>query len=393
MQAVILAAGKSTRTYPLTITRPKPLLKIAGKTILEHNLNALHGLVDEVILIVGFKKQMIIDFLGNEYNGIKIKYVEQTEQLGTGHALLQAKTCLTDKFILLNGDDIYSRKDIEKCLKHKYCVMVKKVNDPEKWGIVKVENNKVVKIIEKPKEFVGDLCNIQFFVLDIKIFEHQLQRSPRGEYEATDYITYLASVDHVNYEEVSDYWLPVGYPWHILNSNEFLMKKLSLSEAKGTLEQGVTVKGVLILGKNSVIMTGAYIQGPVIIGDDCVIGPRAFIRGHTFIGNNCKINAEVKNCVIYDNTNIAHSNSYIGDSVIGYNVNLGSGTTTANLRHDNANVKSFVKDKLVDTGRRKLGTIIGDNVHTGIFTQIYPGRKIWPNKTTLPNEVVRKDLV
>ena len=79
--------------------------------------------------------------------------------------------------------------------------------------------------------------------------------------------------------------------------------------------------------------------------------------------------------------------------MIGYNVNLGSGTTTANLRHDNANVKSFVKDKLVDTGRRKLGTIIGDNVHTGIFTQIYPGRKIWPNKTTLPNEVVRKDLV
>ncbi len=84
--------------------------------------------------------------------------------------------------------------------------------------------------------------------------------------------------------------------------------------------------------------------------------------------------------------------SYIGDSILGDNVNLGAGTITANLRHDNANIKSPVKRDLINAGRRKLGTIIGNNVHTGIHTSIYPGRKIWPDKTTLPGEIIKKDV-
>ena len=92
-----------------------------------------------------------------------------------------------------------------------------------------------------------------------------------------------------------------------------------------------------------------------------------------------------------DGSKIPHL-SYIGDSVIGENVNLGAGTITANLRHDNGNIKSMIKEKLIDTKRRKFGAVIGDNVHTGINTSIYPGRKIWPGKTTLPGEVIKKDV-
>jgi UDP-N-acetylglucosamine diphosphorylase / glucose-1-phosphate thymidylyltransferase / UDP-N-acetylgalactosamine diphosphorylase / glucosamine-1-phosphate N-acetyltransferase / galactosamine-1-phosphate N-acetyltransferase len=94
---------------------------------------------------------------------------------------------------------------------------------------------------------------------------------------------------------------------------------------------------------------------------------------------------------VMDNTSIGHL-SYVGDSVIGENVNLGAGFIVANLRHDNADVKSTVKGKLISSKRRKLGTIIADNVKTGIRTTIYPGRKIWPGKTTLPGEIVKKDI-
>ena len=151
MQAVILAAGKSTRTYPLTLTRPKSLLRIANETILEHNLKQLEGLADEIVIIVGYKKGMIEDFVKEK--GIdkrfKIIFVEQKEQMGTGHALLQAKDCLNDRFILMYGDDLYSRKDIENCLKHKYCLLGQRVKDSGRFGVLVTEGNKVKEIIPK----------------------------------------------------------------------------------------------------------------------------------------------------------------------------------------------------------------------------------------------------
>ena len=134
MQAVLLVAGKSTRTYPLTIKKPKPFLKIANKTIIEHNLEQLQDLVNEVILVVGFKKEMIKEKIGNKFGKLKIKYVEQKTQKGTGHAILSVKSYIKNKFMVLNGDDLYSKKDLKNCLKHEYCVLVKEVGDLSRFG-------------------------------------------------------------------------------------------------------------------------------------------------------------------------------------------------------------------------------------------------------------------
>jgi len=106
-QAVILAAGKSTRTYPLTLTKPKPLLKVAGKTIIEHNLEQLIGIVDEVYIVVGHKAEMIKKFVGNEFKGIKIKYVTQKKPTGNASALMNVEKQIKGKFILMFGDDLY----------------------------------------------------------------------------------------------------------------------------------------------------------------------------------------------------------------------------------------------------------------------------------------------
>jgi len=188
-------------------------------------------------------------------------------------------------------------------------------------------------------------------------------------------------------------WIPITYSWDLINANEILLKNIK-QEIKGKIERYVTVKGNIKLGKNSIIKSGVYIEGSVIIGENCIIGPNCYLRGSTSIGNNSKIGqaVEIKNSIIGDNTKIPHL-SYIGDSVIGDNCNLGAGTITANLRHDHGVIKSKVKGELISTGRKKFGTIIGDNVHTGIKTTIYPGRKIFPGKTTLPGEIVKKDVV
>ena len=269
MQVIILAAGKSTRTYPLTVTKPKPLLKIANKTILEHNLEQLSLVkeIKEVILIIGYQKEQIIDVIANKYKNefntsgndnktnnnktnnnktndnktnnkrIKLRYFEQKEQLGTGHALMQVKDILHDRFIVMNGDDVFSAKDISKVIKHKYAVLGVKVKEPGRFGIIvsekKGSSGYVKEIVEKPETFVGIMANTGLYVFDKQIFDLKLKKSSRGEYEIIDYVNYLIKNEKVNIEVVSDYWFSIGYPWDLLDANEFFLGKINRNHVDG----------------------------------------------------------------------------------------------------------------------------------------------------------------
>ena len=183
------------------------------------------------------------------------------------------------------------------------------------------------------------------------------------------------------------------YPWDLIGLNEMIVGAMVDDEILGEVHPLAVVEGHLKLGKGSRILPGVFIEGNVVIGENCKIGPNCYIRGNTSIGNHCHIgqSVEVKNSIILDGTNVGHL-SYVGDSILGEKVNFGAGTNVSNLRHDGANHRSMTEAGLVDTGRRKLGVIVGDGVHTGIGTMIYPGRKIWPNMHTRPGDVVQTDL-
>lgn len=394
MKAVILAAGKSTRTYPLTAGRPKALLRVADTSIIEYTLSRLDGVVGEAVIVVGFGAEQIKQTLGSGYGKIRLSYAVQKEQLGTGNALLSAEKMVSGRFILLMGDDIYGKEDIKRCARQKYCILAKKVDDISSFGEVIEKNGALSEIREKPKSAAAGLANTGLYVVDDKIFEiaKKLGKSGRGEYELTDAIMEFAKNEKVSVEEAS-FWIPLTYPWSLLNANEALLKGIR-KDILGEVEKGATVKGEVIVGRETLIRAGSYIEGPVIIGENCDIGPNCYIRPYTSIGSDCRIGnaVEVKASIIMDGTKIGHL-SYVADSVIGEKVNFGAGTIVANLRHDSAEVKSMVNGKLVSTGRSKFGTVIGDGAKTGVHTSIYPGRKIWPGKTTLPGEVVRKDVV
>lgn len=186
----------------------------------------------------------------------------------------------------------------------------------------------------------------------------------------------------------------IRYPWDFLRANEQYVSAIEAGALEGEVHPLAVIEGTIRLGKGSRILPGVFIEGNVVIGENCKIGPNCYIRGNTSIGDKCHIgqSVEIKNCLILSGTNVGHL-SYVGDSVLGEKVNFGAGTTTSNLRHDGANHTSRVDGKLVDTGRRKFGTIVGDGVHTGINTSIYPGRKLWPKTSTLPGEIVRKDVL
>ncbi len=228
------------------------------------------------------------------------------------------------------------------------------------------------------------------FVLNDRVFDavRNLRPSPRGEYEITDALKEMIKKIRFRCFYTKD-WFSIVYPWHILELNHKLLGNMK-GGIKGEIEKNVTIKGEVHIGKLTVVKSGTYIEGPAFIGDNCTIGPNAYIRANTTIGNNVRFRGEVVNSVIMDGTTAKHV-CYIGHSVIGENVNIAAGTITADFRHDGGNHFTIIKGKKIDTGLRKLGAFIGDNVKTGINTSIYPGRKIWPGLSTLPGEVVDKD--
>jgi bifunctional UDP-N-acetylglucosamine pyrophosphorylase/glucosamine-1-phosphate N-acetyltransferase len=185
----------------------------------------------------------------------------------------------------------------------------------------------------------------------------------------------------------------IRYPWDLLAANERYVSSLPESRIEGDVHPAAVIEGEIHVGPGTRILPGVFIEGNVVIGANCKIGPNCYLRGNTSIGDNCHIgqSVEIKNCLILSRTNVGHL-SYVGDSVLGEHVNFGAGTTVSNLRHDGKNHRSMVNGELVDTGRRKFGCIIGDGVHTGIQTTIYPGRKLWPATSTRPGEIVSKDL-
>jgi len=140
------------------------------------------------------------------------------------------------------------------------------------------------------------------------------------------------------------------------------------------VDRNVVIEGQVMIGKGTRVRGGTTILGPVVIGRECSIGPNSFICGSSYVGDRCKVGAssEVKNSIIMNETHIPHHN-YVGDSIIGERCNLGSGTKVANLRLDEGTIRIFVKGKKVDTGLRKLGVIMGDDVKTGINASIDSG--------------------
>jgi len=391
VQAVILAAGEGTRMRPLTFTKPKVMLPVANKPILQHVIeNLAKAEVDEVVLVVGYREETVRRYFGGEFDGIKIKYVRQSKQLGTAHALLSAEHLLEDRFIMLNGDAIVFEEDLKKIVNEESVIAVRKVSNPQDFGVVEIEDGFVKRIIEKPEKPPSNLINAGIYIFTREIVDY-LRKTPlsaRGEYEITDSIT-MAIAEGMNFKAVRiGKWIDIGYPWDMLKANEVLLSGIE-RDIKGEVEDGAVIKGDVVVGEGTIIMAGSYVIGPVVVGRDCRIGPNCYIRPHTSIGDNCHIGnaVEVKNSIIMSNTKIPHFN-YIGDSVIGENCNFGAGTKIANLRLDESEIVVNVKGKAVRTGRKKFGAAIGDGVKTGINASINIGSLIGNEVFIGPGAVV-----
>ncbi|MDO9097182.1 MAG: DapH/DapD/GlmU-related protein, partial [Candidatus Methanoperedens sp.] len=222
------------------------------------------------------------------------------------------------------------------------------------------------------------------------------KQSPRGEYEITDSIQFLIDSGRDVKCMLLEKWLDIGFPWHLLEANEMVLSdgENIRWDICGEVEPYATLKGNVAVGEGTIIRNGAYITGPVIIGDNCDIGPNCYIRSATSIGDDVRIGnaVEVKNSIVMSGANIGHL-SYVGDSIVGEDCNFGAGTKVANLRYDNRTIMVELAGKKFDSGRRKLGVIMGDNVKTGINSMINVGTTIDSGVFINPGEFVKRCIL
>ncbi|HWG91205.1 MAG TPA: bifunctional sugar-1-phosphate nucleotidylyltransferase/acetyltransferase [Candidatus Thermoplasmatota archaeon] len=392
MKAIVLAAGEGKRMRPLTANRPKPMLPVAGVPMLERLLRQLRVAgVEEATLVVNYREEVIRDhFEDGAALDLKLSYARQEQPRGTGDAVRAAGNPGRD-FLVLNGDLLVDQEAITHLVQAKGPVLTaREVQNPAAYGTWRLENGRVAEVVEKSATPPSNLVNAGIYRFPATVWRHieALTPSPRGELELTDAVN--ASLrEGTPYElQVLTTWLDVGRPWDLLAANETLLKTLT-SDIRGKVEPGATVHGALHLGEGSVVKAGAYIEGPVWIGRNCQVGPNCYLRPYTVLCDGAKVGnaCEIKASLLMENAHAAHL-SYVGDSVIGARANLGAGTLVANLRHDGKSVPVTWEGQRVDSGRRKLGVILGDDVHTGINTSLNVGVVLGAGAATLPGEVV-----
>ena len=385
MRAWVLSAGEGTRMRPLTANIPKPLLPVAGKPFLRHVVEALRdGGVADVTILIGWQAKRVREYFGRgDALGVRIDYAEQAERQGTAHAIGLARGHVDGPFLALNGDIVLTAKAVRGLLDlHAKTggpvLAVAESANPSQFGVVDVRDGKVAGIEEKPKAPRSNLINAGAYVFDRDVFDliDATPKSPRGEYEITDTLQALLKRTDVHAYTLPDEWIDVGRPWDLLRANEILLRALA-AKVDGEVDGGATLEGPVAGGKGTRVLAGANVRGPTVIGENCEIGPNCLIRPSTSIGNGCKVGngCEVKNSIVMDGTHVPHLN-YVGDSILGERCNLGAGTKVANLRLDERTIRITVKGREVDTGLRKLGVVMGDDVKTGINASIDVGTVI-----------------
>jgi UDP-N-acetylglucosamine diphosphorylase / glucose-1-phosphate thymidylyltransferase / UDP-N-acetylgalactosamine diphosphorylase / glucosamine-1-phosphate N-acetyltransferase / galactosamine-1-phosphate N-acetyltransferase len=407
MKAVLIAAGKGERLEPLTLTRAKCLIPIAGSPLIEHHIQSLAKLdIRKIGIVVNYKEKQVRNFLGDGSKyGLSIEYARQKELDGTAHGLGAAERFVGGESFLAIYADLLTDLNSIRNLKNSFlkgkadaALAVTRVQNASAYGAVAVRSGRVTRITEKPsRQLGGGLINAGVYGFKPEIFDYISKTKPnprRGEYELTTSIQMMIDdgLKVIAEQMPSKEWMDIGRPWDLLEANRRWLSQLKPLR-QGTIEEGSHLIGPVRVEKDARIRSGAYIEGPCFIDEGADIGPNCYLRPATYIGQHARIGnaVEIKNSIVMNQTHIGHL-SYVGDSILGEACNLGAGTITANLRLDDAVVKMRVKGEVVDTGRRKLGAVLGDGVKTGINVSLMPGIKIGPGSWVAAHLSVERDV-
>lgn len=401
MQAVILAAGESSRFWPLNRNH-KSLLKIMGRPLIFYTIESLKKAgIKDIIIVQGPKKDIEQDLKSYDL-GIDIKYVIQSEAKGMGNAVMQTQELISGPFFTLHahkvnvGDYIKPLMEKFKESKAELIFLGIKTDQPWLYGMLKLEGDKAKGLTEKPEKGKepSDIKVIGIYLLPPNFFEYYKKVSER-QYAFEDALDLYMKENEARVTIIEKEPSSFKYPWHLFEVTKLLMNSLIKKQEihpTAKISKNVTVEGNVYIGKNTRVFEGVVIKGPCYIGDDCLIGNNSLIREYTNLENKVLIGAFAEATRSIFQEDIHTHSGYFGDSIFGRGCRLGAGTITANVKIDRGEIKAVVRGEKTGTGLDSLGVIMGENSKTGINCSLMPGILIGSNCNIGPNSVVFENI-
>jgi len=382
--AVVLAAGEGTRLRPLTRHRPKPMLPAANRPILEYVFDALIDAgIERIHTVVGYKADRVQDHFGSDYRDVPVEYLQQTKQLGSGHALLQAREAVDDAFLVVNGDQIADPRMVAGVIEAAEVgdavarLAVIEREEVGAYGAVRLEADRVVEFIEKPEAGAYHLLNAGVYAFDQSIFD-VLSKTPRdeGDLDLPDAIGSLIEVDEpVGAVRTQGVWMDATYPWDLLAVARDLL-------AAGWIDVQETAEGIW-QADTARIHESAVLQPPVVIGPDAVVGPGAVVGPHSALGRNVTVgsNAVVESSVLDEDARV-DAGATLLDCVVGQGVRVGAGAVVPGGDADVTVAGTVHEDQ-------RLGAVLADRVSLGGGVSVQPGTLVGPNAQVDAGAVLR----
>ena len=399
MQAVLLAAGQSSRFYPLRDFPHKSAVPLVGKPIFLHTLESVRkaGITD-VVVITG-KDNFIEKEVGDgSAIGLRIVYVVQPEPKGMGDALLQAKDVLHNTFFLLHAHHV----QFHEIAGHMHdmgsggevVLLAREEEHVERFGVLQLKNEKVVGIVEKPQvgKEPSSLRVIGVYLLNDKFVDF-LKKEPVGHYNFESALSTFAKHESVRYVATEEKIVSLKYPWDLFAMNAYLLHAADAAIADtANISKNAILTGKVVVDESAVVMEGAVLKGPCYIGKGATIGTNAIIRDNASIGEKTLVGAfmEVKNAIILSSSK-THS-GFIGDSVIGSHNKIAALFSTANVRLDRKNIRVDAVRGEADSGLRDLGVIMGSHNTIGMRVSTMPGVVVGNNVVVGPSTTVLKNI-
>ncbi len=383
--AVVLVAGEGIRLRPLTANRPKPMLPAGTRPILEHVLNALIDAgVDDIHLVVGYQANRVRSHFGPTYRDIPITYHTQSNQLGSGHALLQARYGPTDSFLLINGDQIIDHRIVDAVTQaHNGTATMAVVEGPEAvdYGAVRLSVNEITELIEQPNTGEFRLFNAGVYAFTQQIFDTLADLSvDRGELPLTDAIKELIADPEQTVEGVrtDHFWMDATHPWDLLALSRELL-------TRGWVDAPETDTNVYV-HDSARIHPDATLVGPVVVDSDAVVEAGAVVGPYAAIGASSTVGSgSVLSDVVIDTDTTIGPNTTALDFVAGQGCDVGAALTAAGGPADVVLNDQVYSD--VD-----LGGVIADRVTLGGATTLEAGALVGPDATVGAGVVVRGEI-
>jgi len=324
---VILAAGQGTRLRPLTHDRPKSMLLAAGEPILHHLLSDLRDVgAQRIILVVGHGHEALQSYVGDGSRyGLKVEYIQQSKQLGPGHALFQARASIRGEWLVVLPADAWYAPSVLAALLDAETPALIQVPDARaaRHGLPVIRGTEVVDL-EPPGEHEpsthpsGGAYRMHRRILELLPgAQFQIPKAIQADIKGSDgwRAIPVPAKAYVDIVEVQD----------LLDLHARLLERIA-TENEGTIEPGARVVGKVRIGKGSVIRSGSIIEGPVVIGEHCDVGPCAVVQPGTALRNQVRIGpfSLLSQCIVGSNATLG-SHSRVARAYVDRGVELGSG--------------------------------------------------------------------